>query len=76
MWLIRRFNGVLWASVQCGKLARLVAAPGAMAPAVASATCQHFGADRLGGYVSVILSGVSVCWRFCLGSWECGAVFC
>ena len=28
--------------------ARLVVAPGAMAPAVASASCQHFGADRLG----------------------------
>lgn len=27
---------------------RLVVAPGAMSPAVASASCRHFGADRLG----------------------------
>lgn len=59
---------------------------------LASASCQHFGADRLGvvcpwdprrGFcssnrvtVSGILGGSSFCWGFCLGSWECGAVFC
>lgn len=50
--------GVLWGVCSgCGYLfgdsaiqgaAWLVVAPGAIAPAVASASCQHFGADRLG----------------------------
>ena len=56
--LLAAFFGLLWGVCSgCGYLsmyaaveasARLVVAPGAMAPAVASASCQHFGADRLG----------------------------
>lgn len=65
--------GVLWGVCSgCGYLfgdaviqgaARLVVAPGAMAPAVASASCQHFGAvcrgDPRRGFCSSIRVTVS-----------------
>lgn len=48
LWGVRSGCGYLFGDSAIQGAARLVAAPGAMAPAVASASCQHFGADRLG----------------------------
>ena len=47
-WGVRSGGGYLFGYAAIQGAARLVVAPGAMAPAVASASCQHFGADRLG----------------------------
>ena len=48
LWGVCSGCGYLFGDVAIQGAARLVVAPGAMAPAVASASCQHFGADRLG----------------------------
>ena len=44
LWGVCSGCGYLFADVAIQGAARLVVAPGAMAPAVASASCQHFGA--------------------------------
>ena len=91
MWLIRRLNGVLWVSVQRGKLARFVPAPcmafcGAFAPDVGICPCmQRYRARRvlwclLGLWLRLwLLHPVSISAR--IGSaWSVlrilGAVFC
>ena len=48
LWVVRSGYEYLSMDAAIQGAARLVVAPGAMAPAVASASCQHFGADRLG----------------------------